>query len=69
MNMRDLNKIVVSQGFTWNVSRKNCHIKVKDPSGRQIAVLSSSPSKGRSIDHSIANLRAGGVKIPRKTDK
>lgn len=68
-SLGQLRKLVLAQGFTWTVSKKNSHVIVKSPTGRQIAVLSSSPSRGRSIDHSISNLRAGGVNIPRKTDR
>jgi hypothetical protein len=69
MNMRQLRKLVESQGFTWNISRGTAHIIVRNPAGARVASLSGSPSSGRSLDHSIADLRRGGVKIPRKGQK
>lgn len=69
MNMRRLRQIVtdpkLNPGFTWNKG-KSGHIIVRNAEGVQVASLSGSPSSGRSINHSIADLRRGGVKIPRK---
>lgn len=66
METRDLLRLIKDQGGTVVVSKRT-HYKVYSPSGRYVTTMASTPSDGkRSMQNTIADLRRGGISIPRK---
>jgi predicted RNA binding protein YcfA (HicA-like mRNA interferase family) len=68
MDVRKIRKAVIAAGLSWEVA-KGQHVIIKTSTGRQVAVMSGSPSEPRAMLNFIANLRQAGVRIPRKGEK
>lgn len=66
MEPKKLVKLASSQGFNVTLARSG-HYKVYSPTGAYVTTISKTPSRGaRGMDNAIADLRRGGVDIPRK---
>ena len=66
METKDLVRIVRQQGYEVIISKRT-HYKVYSPTGKYVTTMPSTPSDGRrSMQNTIADLRRGGIEIPRK---
>lgn len=66
MEQKKLIRLIQQQGYKIVISKRT-HLKIYSPTGAYITTMGHTPSKsGRSIENSIADLRRGGLNIPRK---
>lgn len=62
---RDLFRALDAQGFTYRRTGTG-HWQVRNPDGRVVTVMASTPSDHRSMRNSLADLRRAGFNWKRK---
>lgn len=64
MEMRDLERLALAQG--WDVGRTRAgHVQFRSPDGASQVYVAASKNEARALANAIADLRRGGLDIPR----
>lgn len=66
MEHSKLVRLIKDQGFGIVISKKT-HLKIYSREGKYVTTIGHTPSRsGRAMENAIAELRRGGLNIPRK---
>jgi len=66
MEHKKLVRLIKDQGYEVVISKRT-HLKIYSPTGAYITTMGHTPSRsGRAMENAIAELRRGGLDIPRK---